>query len=192
MTRHRFALALTLALGLAACRSTDLEESFPLQEQIPATATAIYRIEPTLIDYRFRDTTAGQDLELRWVHIPQQPYSGYNCVAFSPLSPGDTVGTFVFVARGPNQGYLERTTPVLTDTVAGYFIANGQGSRGSFVLDSQNRLTLTWANGTPSRYFDPSAALRISADSLISDADITQAADSIHATWHVVWTINAC
>jgi hypothetical protein len=192
MSPHRFLAACALAVALAACRSTDLEESFPLLEQIPDDATVIYRIEPTLIGYHFRDTTAGQDLELRWVDIPQQPFAGYNCVAFSPLSPTDTVGTFVFVARGPNQGFVERMTPVVTDTVTGYFIGNGQGSRGSFVLDSQNRLTLTWANGTPQRYFDPSAVLRISADSLISDADITQAADSIHATWHVVWTVNAC
>jgi hypothetical protein len=186
MTRHRLPWA--LALALAACSTLDVQETLPVQEQIPANAFAVYVLEPSLIAYLHTDsTTAGQGLKLRWVHVPGVSFAGYNCVALSRQSPSDTVGTFVFVARGANLGVLERTRPEGVDTIAGYFIAAGQGSRGSWALDSQNRLRLFWNNGTPSRYFDPAAAQRISADSLIADADLREVGDSIHTIWHVVW-----
>lgn len=184
-------LLLGLALGLAACRSSDVNvEALPFEETIPADAGYIYRIEPTLIGYFYEDSTSGQLMTLRW--LPANGFNGYNCVALTPRSPTDSIGTFVFVAREANQGLLERYMLGAADTVPGFFIGAGQGSRGTYVRDAQDRVTLFWANGTPSRYFDPSATMRLSQDSLISDVALSERGDSVSATWHVVWRERPC
>jgi hypothetical protein len=186
----RFLLAVLLA-GLAACKTVDVGvESLPYNEEIPTGAALVYRIEPSRIEYHYTDSTSGQTMTLRW--LSSQGFVGYNCVALSPRTPTDTIGTFSFVARGANQGLLERFQLGAADTILGYFIASSQGSRGTYVRDAQDQLTFFWTNGTPSRYFDPTATIRIAADSLISAVSLSDRADSIAVQWRVVWTENAC
>jgi hypothetical protein len=99
----------------------------------------------------------------------------------------------VFTWAGQNTGRVERrNNGVVADTGIGYFFAQqAPGTHGTFVVDGAGQLTLNWANGTPSWYFAPSAALRLVGDTLESRADLRAQGDSIRALWHVVWTASA-
>jgi hypothetical protein len=187
----RFPVAAALAAVLCGCGSLDTGvEAPPYEEELPANPGTVYRVVPSLIQYNYTDTRPATEETLRW--LSSQGFLGYNCIALTPLSPADSVGTFVFVARDANRGLLERVRHTIADTVAGYFVANGQGSRGTYVRDSQGLVTLHWNNGLAARYFDPSATIRIAGDSLIASATIREQADSILSTWNVTWTEQPC
>jgi hypothetical protein len=72
--------------------------------------------------------------------------------------------------------------------VTGYFLPQiVQGSHGHYVVDSAGHLKLTWANGTATQYFDPTADLQLHGDTLTSLAELSALADSVHASWSVTW-----
>jgi len=146
----------------------------------------IYVIAPQLLSNEFIDTTGGQSFALTW--LVDLGFEGYSCFGFSPSTPTDTVGTFVFGRAGPNDGWLQRRANGLVDTVRGYFIdAQLPGTHGSYVVESSGKLTLNWSDGTRTRYFAPSAVLRMTSDTVESTVDLRASADSIRDQWHVFW-----
>jgi hypothetical protein len=181
---RRFALPLLGAALAAACVSP----SEPNPANIPAGAI-IYVIAPQLLSDEYIDTTAGQNLALTW--LSSQPYLGYNCLGFSPTTPTDTTGTFVFGRAGLNVGVVERRNHGVTDTVPGYFIdPQSPGTHGSYMVESSGKLTLNWADGVRNRYFAPSAVIRLYGDTVESRVDLRAKADSIRDQWHVYWTLS--
>jgi hypothetical protein len=192
-TRAR--LLLTLGAGVclpAACVTHD--STGPV---IPDNAIVYVMSARSLeaLQYHFVDTTAGQSLVLDWLTAPPKTFAGANCIGLMPRSATDTVGTFVFVSTGPNIGSLERHLGTTIDTVLGYFLPGQpltQGTHGGYVVDSAGRLKFTWADGTPTQYFDPSADIRLSNDTILSHAELTARADSMHASWHVSWVRDIC
>ena len=184
-------VAAVLTLGCEPSIPID----FPHAQEIPPDAAYIYVIDPSLLTYEFVDSTQeGGFVRLRWLQPdPVRPFSGYNCIALSPRTPTDTMtGRFVFVARGPNTGFLERETVEFTDTIAGYFLTGLDGSYGRYVRDGQGNLQLTWLNGEQHRYFDPSAAIRVQGNYIISDVLLTASADSVTERWGVAWVASSC
>lgn len=170
-----------LALA-AACVSPSESD----QVNIPDGAI-IYKIAPQLLSDEFSDISAGQNYGLTW--LSSQGFIGYNCFGFSPTTPTDTTGTFVFGRAGPNTGRLERRNNGTTDTVPGYFIDTQEpGTHGTYVVDATGKLTLNWTNGARSRYFAPNAVIRLYGDTVEAFADIRAKADSVRDQWHVYWT----
>lgn len=178
---RRVALPLLAFALTAACGSLDL----PAPVNIPDGA-AIYRIEPTLVSDEYIDTTAGRNVGLTW--LSGQGFDGYNCFGFSPTTPTDTTGSFVFGWAGPNTGTLERRTSGVIDTTVGYFISSqAPGTHGTYVVGSSGTLTLNWADGVRNRYFAPSAVIRLVGDTVESRADLRARGDSVRDQWHVYW-----
>lgn len=181
--------ALVLAVGSLALFGCDGYNDDPIE--IPAGAL-VYIIEPSLIGYEFDDTSGGRDFHLDWMFaIPEFPFTGRTCFGISPSAATDTIGSFVFRAVGPNEGYVLVRDGAVTDTGLAFFLppaGSDAGTRGNYLLRSSGQLELSWADGLQSRYFDPAAVLRVSGDSIISDADLSERGDSVRTKWHVVWT----
>ena len=182
----RRALLPCLLIGLAACRAIDTSQHVIV---IPDSAI-VYRFEHTLLGYTYVDTTTGFDLHLLW--LSGEPYAGVNCIALSPHTPTDTVGTFVFVFQGLNEGRILRTDHSVQDTIAGIFLRGDEGTHGTFALQSSGVLKLNWADGVRSRYFDPKAIIRLSNDTIFSDVVRTSNADSVADSWKVRWVRGTC
>jgi hypothetical protein len=179
---RRFALPVIGAALAAAC----IGPADTNQANIPDGAI-IFKIAPQLLTDEYIDTTAGNQFGLTW--LSSQGFIGYNCFGLSPTTPTDTTGTFVFGRAGPNTGRLERRNHGVTDTVPGYFIdTQAPGTHGTYVVDASGKLTLTWVDGARTRYFAPSATLRLYTDTIESTADLRAKADSIRDQWHVYWT----
>ena len=177
-----------LVAALVACSGTDVPSDLPHQQTIPPSATAIFKFDPAQMTYVYHDTTFGNNTHLYW--LTNASFAGTNCVAFSPRSATeDTIGTFVFVARGPNTGWVERHDQGAVDTTTAYLLAGGEGSRGTYLIDSTNAVHLFWQNGEQYRYFDPSAAITLTGNDLTSDVYISLNADSVNVHWGVVWTL---
>lgn len=172
--------AAAVAVALAGCNESD-----PGGPNLPDWAVQ-FRFEPQLIEYYYVDSSSTGFLELTWLRNLQ--FNGENCLQFAARTPEDTVGSFYFVTRGPNVGWLERTAGTTTDTTTGYLLPSPPlGTRGSYVVMSDGRLQLNWFDGTPSRYFDPQANLRFVGDTLFSDFVFRARADSIYARWRTAW-----
>ena len=177
-----------MCAALMACSGTDIPTDLPHQQNIPAGAI-IFKFDPAQLAYEFHDTTQGHDTHLFW--LQGRGFSGINCVAFSPRSgPADTIGTFVFAARGPNTGFLERHDFAAVDTTTAYFLTGNEGSRGTYLIDATNQVHLFWSNGEQSRYFDPAAVLHIAGNDLTSNVTLSLSGDSVVVRWGVVWTQN--
>ena len=186
------AVRIALSAALVACGGSDIPSDLPHQQTIPANASNnIFRVDPTQIGYDYVDTTQGKNTHLLW--LDDQPFSGYNCIAFAPRSATeDTIGTFVFMARGTNTGFVERHDQTTVDTATAYLLIGNEGSRGTYTIDPSNQLHLNWYNGEQNRYFDPTAVLRfgtggLSSDNLTSNVTLHFAADSITARWGIFW-----
>jgi len=183
--RARFGLAAAI-LAAAACNKDSTSPQIPF----PANAI-IYQMDASYLTYHLIDTTGGQRYELTWLRpTPTTAFVGYNCLGFVPKSAQDTTGNFYFYFAGPNIGRVERLDQGTTDTTTGYFLppqGSDEGTHGTYATDSGNRLHLTWADGLQSRYFDPTATLRVSADTIWSDANFSYNGDSTHVQWRVAW-----
>ena len=196
---RRFVLAVLSAATAAACAGLDLQGSLPHQQDIPASALYIYQFHPGLLYYDFVDTSSTGGVHLRWLMANDTvPFTGYTCFGLTPRSATDTIGSLVFVARGPNTGYLSRSyVPTIggdtvTDTTFAYFLTGLEGSRGTYVLHGSGALDLVWANGTQLRYFDSTAAISVRGDTIFSDATLKERGDSITVTWRVGWLSGPC
>jgi len=182
MSFRRFAVT-TASLALLVACATETETL-----HIPDNAI-VYKIDPPSLRYEYVDTTAGRVYLLSW--LPAYGFSGVNCIGLIPRTSVDTIGTFVFEAKGANTGRLLRTENGLQDTATAYFLPSNEaplGTHGTYAIDSSNRLKLFWADGTPTRYFDPSADLRISGDTIRSYSDLRAFGDSLRVQWTVMWT----
>lgn len=181
--RRYTAPALAL-LALAACIN-PVENGGP---PIPA-GSLVFTFEPSILAYHLADSTNNTHFILDWI---PPAFSGYNCLGLLPnAAPGDTAGSFVFSWSGRNIGFLSRFADGVTDTTTGYFFpAQSLGTHGSYVIDSSNKMTMSWVDGTRSRYFQPAADIRLRADSIISNVDLKTRGDSIHEVWHVVWVFS--
>ena len=182
---RRFAVATFSLAVLTGCLSTDNGTV-----QIPPNAI-IYKLDPSLLRYTYTDTTAGNNYFLTW--LPTEAFVGINCLGIVPRSSVDTTGTFVFASNGPNTGRLEHRENATTDTVTAYFLPvsdYAQGTHGTYAVDQTGRMKLFWADGTQSRYFDPSATIRLFGDTIRSVSDIKTRGDSLRVVWDVWWTVD--
>lgn len=183
--RARFGLVAAAILAVGACNKDSTAPN-----PIPPNAI-VYQMDARYLTYHLIDTTGGQRYELTWLRpTPTTAFVGYNCLGFVPKSAQDTTGSFYFYYSGPNIGRIERLDQGVTDTTTAYFLppqGSDQGTRGTYATDSGNLLHLAWANGLQSRYFDPAAVLRISADTIWSDATFSYNGDSTHVQWQVAW-----
>lgn len=175
-------IAILLALG--ACKPLDQ----PVVDIPPGSD--VFRLDPSLLAYSYVDTSTGLDYRLQW--LAGEPFAGHNCIGLLPRSASDTIGTFVFVFSGANQGLLERYQSGVVDTTVGSLLFGNEGTHGSYALSSTGTLNLIWADGTRSRFFDPSAVIRLSGDTIYSDVDLRFKGDSLRIRWAVRWRRNAC
>ena len=182
--KRYFALG-TLVLALGACvHATDADGP-----PIPA-GSLVFTFEPTVMSYLYIDSTVSPPFRLDWLVPPENTFNGFNCLGLLPNTPADTAhGTFTFSWSGPNTGPVQRSNTIDSDTVIGYFLppANETPTRGNYSIDAGGNVTLSWSDGTPTRYFNPVGTIRLSADSIISDAVILTHGDSIREVWHVAW-----
>ncbi len=172
-----------LALALAvACNALDGPERVDIPE-----GASIYKLAPTIMSYEGVDSTQGGHFAFTW--LAGETFFGTNCLAFSPTPAASTSGSFVFFWTGENSGRVERrSSGAVLDTVQGFFMAVDEpGTHGTYDVNASGALTLNWANGSRNRYFDPTATLRLSGDTVESVADLRARGDSIRDQWHVYW-----
>ena len=194
--RARFPLIIGMGLVMqVACVSSDLAAP-----TIPAGAI-VYVMNAKylpLLSYRFVDTSSAQYLVQTAVTAPDTGvFLGMNCIGLSPKAFGDTTGTFVFAKVGNNFIALRevkgKPPDTTVDTIPASFLPpTTEGTQGSYVVNSAGALTLTWTDGTPTQYFDPSATIILHGDTISSHAELSAKADSVHASWRVSWVRDLC
>ena len=180
LTHFGVPIGLILVVG---CGSSDL-----IGLNIPANAI-IYEIVGKRLTYDYVDTTQSGNPYILHL-LSDTTYTGFNCIGLVPRSSVDTTGTFVFRYQGTNTGLLRQTRNGTTDTTTFYFlppINYDQGTHGNYALDSSGRLKLFWADGFQSRYFDPSAIIRLHSDTITSDVTFKANGDSVKITWQANW-----
>jgi hypothetical protein len=171
--------------GLTACGSLGVDV-IPIPE-----GSEVFVLEPTLLNYHFVDTSGAARLELTW--LPTEPYAGYTCLALKPTTPTDTTGSFVHAVVGQNVGRQLRNNNGFVDTTAAIFLSGQEGTHGTFVVNSAGVLKLNWADGGAARsFFDPSAVIRLSGDTIASDVQRSASGDSVTVEWHVRWLRGTC
>ncbi len=177
--------SLLLVLTAAACFTRDVGSPPPGPPFGPDAQ--VYFFDATKLVYMFTDTSRPNNYHLRWLN--DTIFVGYNCIGLTPRSPTDTVGTFQFYWSNGNTGLLERTNNNVTDTVQGLFLTGLEGTKGTYAINSTGRVVLNWQdwNGTPTRYFDALAVIRLTGDTLRSTADLRFKADSIRSIWDASW-----
>lgn len=178
-----FGLALVLSLG--ACLNTENNDP-----PVIPPGSLVFTFEPTALSYVFIDSTVNPALRLDWLVPPANQYVGAHCLGLLPSSPSDTSqGTFTFSWSGSNTGPVQRSNGLATDTVVGYLLGevSSLATTGTYSIDGSNVMTLSWGSGTPARFFAPSSTIRLAADSIISDAELMFAGDSVREIWHVAW-----
>ncbi len=190
--RARFVAVLAVAASApAACVTNDVTGP-----DIPSNAIVyVFGVRTLpLLTYTYVDTSRGLSVHQRWLTDVVFPgttvgYVGVSCIGLVPHASADTFGTFVFQNVGANVGRLQRIEGATTDTVPVSFLPGvKQGTHGSYSLDTASgALKLLWADGTPTQYFDPRAAIRLINDSITSRAELSAFADSQHVSWRVTW-----
>jgi hypothetical protein len=186
----RGTLIFAAVLGLAGPAACVKYEPTGLSIPIPSNAR-VYTMVDSILSYHYVDSTHGSSAELWWE--PQRGFEGFNCIGLVPSSPTDTVGTFVFAFQGRNVGILRERVFLDTTFVTGFFLPSPNlGTHGSYVLDSAGHLKLTWADGTATQYFDPTADIQLHNDTITSRAELSARADSVHASWSVSWARSTC
>jgi len=175
---RRFALAAAV-LAAAACTETG-----PVIPDLPAH-TQHYQFNSLLLNYVYVDSTPGASVRLEWSQ--DTTFVGFTCVQLVARVPGDTIGDFYFRISGANSGQLQREADGIIDTVDAFFLPPGgaQGSGGTYVAHTTGIVDLNWRDGLQSRYFDPTAVIRLSGDTLFSD--VTLGFTNGVVEWHVGW-----
>lgn len=189
--RARYALALAaLAVAPAACLTND--SSVPVFPSNANVYVFSVRTLPLLV-YNFTDTASGTRLRQTW--LTDRGFAGAACIGLVPhVAVTDTFGTFIFGYSGPNIGEVEESNNGTVDTVLKYFIpVPAEGTHGTWAHDTASgKVTLSWADGKPTQYFDPTADIRLIRDTLTTHAELSAFADSVHATWRVTWAHEIC
>jgi hypothetical protein len=191
MKRARYvaALAAVVAAPVACLTNDSTVPVFPSNANVYVFSV---RTLPLLV-YAYVDTASGVNLHQRW--LTDRGFAGAACLGLVPhTAVTDTFGTFIFGYTGPNIGEVEEHNNGTIDTVLKYFApVPSEGTHGSYNLDTTSgRLKLSWADGTPTQYFDPSSDIRLIRDTITTHAELSAFADSIHATWRVTWAHEIC
>jgi hypothetical protein len=184
---HRLRPGLIAAVLAAGACTENPQETINL----PAWGSSYVFFFPHL-RYFYLDTATENSVLLKWEGSVDNVHTfvGWNCLLFAPTAAGDSTGTFYFVVRGANRGRLHyELAGTLQDSLDAYLLPPSQsiGTTGSFVTHSSGGLLLNWANGTPSRYFDPAANLRFEGDTIFSDVTINF--ESGFVTWRAGWIL---
>jgi hypothetical protein len=184
-------LAATLAAP-AACLTSDITNLvFPSNANVYVFGL---KTLPLLV-YTYVDTATGANLHQSW--LTNRGFAGAACIGLVPhAAVTDTFGTFLFGYYPPAIGQVKDSNAVtgVVDTVSKVFIpVPAEGTRGSYAVDTTSgKVTLNWADGTPTQYFDPKADIRLIHDTITSHAELSAFADSIHVTWRVTWARDVC
>jgi len=189
LRRPQSVFLVAACVSAAACHLADITRVI-----IPSNALTFVMgdaVTARLVVYRFVDTTSGANIRDTW--LADRGFGGFNCIGLLPNSPTDTTGKFLFAYVGDNVGEVEETINGTTDTVIKVFgPVQNMGTNGTYAVDALGHLKLTWADGSQVQYFDPRATIRLHGDTINSHAELSQFADSIHATWDVTWIRNIC
>jgi hypothetical protein len=189
LKRPKSAFALAVFVAAAACKLGDTTGVI-----IPANALTFVLGDTTtakLIVYKFVDTASGANIKDVW--LSDRGFGGFNCIGLLPTTPTDTTGNFLFAYVGENVGEVAETMNGTTDTIVKLFgPVQSMGSHGTYVVDSAGHLKLSWADGVQIQYFAPTAAIRLHGDTINSQVELSQFADSVHASWNVTWIRNTC
>ena len=178
------------AIAPAACLKND--SMIPV---FPSNAAVYVFNDSTmpLLVYDFVDTASGANIHQHV--LPNRGFAGAICIGLVPhAAVSDTFGTFQFGFYPPAIGEVVDSNAGTVDTLLKTFIpAQNMGTHGSYTVDTATgRVALTWADGRPSQYFDPTADVRLVRDTLRTHAEISAFADSIHATWRMTMTHRVC
>lgn len=184
MTKIRAFAAVAAVVTAGACTETT-----PTGPELPPWASEFVFFHPHL-SYLYVDSSPGTDLRLEW--SGDTTYSGWNCLLFAPTTAGDSTGEFFWVIRGFNRGRMLRTQFGVEDSLDAFLLPpSGLGTRGTFLASASGAVTLDWADGTPSRYFDPAANIRIEGDTIFSDVTLNFADGFVQ--WRVGWLrVSSC
>ncbi len=189
LSRGKLAFVVAACAAAGACKLGDITRVI-----IPANALSYVMgdsLTVRLIVYTFVDTASG--VRLFDTLLSDRGFGGYNCIGLLPKTPTDTTGNFLFAYVGENVVEVKETLNGVTDTVVKRFgPVQSMGTHGTYVLDAAGHLKLDWADGAQIQYFDPRASIRLHGDTINSHAELSQFADSVHATWDVTWVRNTC
>jgi hypothetical protein len=154
-----------------------------------------YSLHPKTIQYHFLDVRVDT-VEYTW--DTSQTYYGGACLR---LQTTDSVhvnpsGVFQFLMTGTNGAYMHRHLTGgganTNDSVLGYVFGGCQGTGGTYSVQSDSSLTLTWTDGKQTRIFDPAGQHRLTGDTIWSSLTLSANADSLHGSWRFAWLRAYC
>ena len=185
--RHAAVLAVIVAAP-AACLSND--SSTPV---FPSNANVyVFGLNtlPSFV-YTLVDTASG--INLHQVFLTDRGFAGAVCLGLVPhVAVNDTFGTFLFGYYQPAAGEVQETLNGTTDTVLKTLLVIS-ATRGTWAHDTTSgRLALSWADGTPNQFFDPTADVRLIHDTITAHAELSAFADSEHVTWRMTFARGLC
>jgi len=198
--RAALALAIALAAFAAACMDTTRNDTecnnrrFDM-ERPTGTKMLAFAIAPKTISYHWidvrRDTT-----ELTW--DTSQTYYGGACLRFQTTDSVriDSAGAFQLVLSGSNSSYERRRVvsqgTTFSDSVVGYVFYGCEGDGGTFRLQPDSTITLSWSNGQQAWSFGPLATHKLTGDTLWSSWAASSFADSVRGSWRLGWRRTYC
>ena len=195
--RAALALALVAAAAATACKKDTLSgDCYNARTQInrPTDGKMIaFALNPLSIYYHYREVNPADTMIIDW--DTSRLYYGIACLRFRTTDSVhiDPTGPFQLVTSGSNAGTAWRQWHGVTDSVIAYTIWGCAGDGGTYRLNADSTISLTWSNGQQYRFFGPTGVQRLLNDTLIhTTAEESARADSTHGTWRVNWVRRYC
>jgi len=198
--RLALAAAVVLAASAAACASTTTNDAnCPNHAGDPTRPTngkmLAFALAPKTIQYHFLDVRVDT-IEYTW--DTSQTYYGTACLRFQTTDSAhiNPSGAFQFLISGTNGAYLRRYLTgggaTVSDSVIGYVFSGCEGTGGTYRLQSDSSLALTWTDGQQSLVLSPTGLQQLRGDTIWSSVSVSTHADSLRGYWRFAWLRAYC
>lgn len=199
----RLALATVVALAAlaAACASTTPANDPTCPSHVsdyrrPSDGRMVgYALFPKTIQYHFLDVRVDT-VEYTW--DTSQVYAGLACLRFqgSDSAHINPSGTFQLLLSGSNAAYMRRHLTgggaSVNDSVIGYVFSGCEGTGGTYRMQSDSSLALTWMDGQQSPVLGSTGLQQLKGDTIWSSVTVSTHADSLHGSWRFAWVRGYC
>jgi hypothetical protein len=195
--RAALVLALAAAALATACKTDTANgpcDNARTQLNRPTDGKMLaFGLRPQSIYYHYREIHPTDTLILDW--DTSKVYFGVACLRFRTTDSVhiDPAGPFQLITSGDNAAWAVRHYLGQTDSAIAYTIWGCAGDGGTYRLNADSSISLSWANGQAYKFFGPTGVHRLLADSLIrTTSEESYRADSTHASWRVDWVRAYC
>jgi len=197
LARAALPVALAVAVAAAGCKNDAIApecQNARTQIDRPADGKMLaFMLQPRSIYNRYLEIHPADTMIRDW--DTTMAYYGLACLRFRTTDSVhiNPTGSFQFVTSGSNAGTAWQTWHGQTDSVGVSSIPPCSGDGGTYRLNADSTISLTWSNGQQSWFFGPAGVHRLLSDSLIqTTAELSSRADSTRASWRLNWERAYC